>query len=149
MAIRAKSRTPTTLSTASPHDAVPDSAESASGVAPLAAMGASPISSVDGRPDPTSRGERYVVVRRCIGDRCERLNLPNPRRFFLADQSGEALPCGWCRDRFGLVWQVVPRRLMELLYDGDDAAASERVAKALYGMRKIDIAALEAAASRA
>lgn len=64
----------------------------------------------------------------------------------LTANGGEALPCGWCRDRFGLVWQVVPRRLMELLY-GDDVAAGERAAKALYGMRKIDVAALEAAAA--
>jgi predicted 3-demethylubiquinone-9 3-methyltransferase (glyoxalase superfamily) len=67
----------------------------------------------------------------------------------LTADGGEALPCGWCRDRFGLVWQVVRRRLMELLYEGGDSVAAERVAKALYGMRKIDIAALEAAASRA
>lgn len=64
----------------------------------------------------------------------------------LTADGGKALPCGWCRDRFGLVWQVVPRQVMELLY-GDDGPAAERAAKALYQMTKIDIATLEAAAA--
>jgi len=59
---------------------------------------------------------------------------------------GEEGPCGWLKDRFGLSWQVVPRRLMELLSD-PDAGRSQRAMEAMLGMRKIDIAAAEAAAA--
>ena len=59
---------------------------------------------------------------------------------------GEEGPCGWLKDRFGLSWQIVPRRLGELLGDPDTAKA-QRVAAAMLKMRKLDIAALEAAAS--
>ena len=52
---------------------------------------------------------------------------------------------GRCRDRFGLWWQIVPRRLSELLADGDRARA-RRVFEAMVAMRKFDIAALEHAA---
>lgn len=54
--------------------------------------------------------------------------------------------CGWCKDRWGLSWQIVPRRLTALLADPDPDAA-RRVSQAMLAMRKIDIAALEAAAT--
>jgi len=54
--------------------------------------------------------------------------------------------CGWCKDRWGLSWQIVPRRLTALLADPDPDAA-RRVSQAMLAMRKIDIAALEAAAA--
>ena len=54
-------------------------------------------------------------------------------------------PCGWVKDRFGLSWQVVPARLIELLGDPDEAKA-QRAMAAMLEMRKIDIAAVEAAA---
>ncbi|MBO0731989.1 MAG: VOC family protein [Acidimicrobiaceae bacterium] len=57
---------------------------------------------------------------------------------------GEEGPCGWLKDRFGLSWQVVPAVLPELL-SSPDADVAQRVAKAMFGMRKLDIAALEAA----
>jgi predicted 3-demethylubiquinone-9 3-methyltransferase (glyoxalase superfamily) len=60
-------------------------------------------------------------------------------------EGGSEQPCGWCKDRFGLSWQVVPARLMELLRDPDGGRA-QRAAAAMMGMKKIDIAALEAAA---
>jgi predicted 3-demethylubiquinone-9 3-methyltransferase (glyoxalase superfamily) len=59
---------------------------------------------------------------------------------------GEPSRCGWLKDRFGLSWQIVPRRLMELLGDPDPARAS-RAREAMLGMGKIDVAALEAAAT--
>jgi len=62
----------------------------------------------------------------------------------LAD-GGEESQCGWMKDRFGLSWQVVPRRLIELL-EGPDREAASRVSDALMTMHKIDTAALEAAA---
>ena len=58
---------------------------------------------------------------------------------------GEQGPCGWVKDRFGLSWQVVPARLLELLADADEARA-QRAMAAMLEMRKIDIAAVEAAA---
>ena len=61
---------------------------------------------------------------------------------------GEQGPCGWVKDRFGLSWQVVPARLIELLGDPDEAR-SQRAMAAMLEMRKIDIAAVEAAADAA
>jgi predicted 3-demethylubiquinone-9 3-methyltransferase (glyoxalase superfamily) len=52
--------------------------------------------------------------------------------------------CGWCKDKFGVSWQVVPRRLNELLAAPDKARA-RRVNQAMLGMKKLDIAKLEAA----
>jgi predicted 3-demethylubiquinone-9 3-methyltransferase (glyoxalase superfamily) len=61
---------------------------------------------------------------------------------------GEEGPCGWLKDRFGLSWQVVPRRLGELLAD-PDPECSQRVMRAMLEMKKIDIAGLERAAAEA
>jgi predicted 3-demethylubiquinone-9 3-methyltransferase (glyoxalase superfamily) len=61
-------------------------------------------------------------------------------------EGGEEGPCGWCKDRFGVSWQVVPNRLLELLQD-PDRERSSRAMTAMLAMRKIDVAALEAAAA--
>jgi predicted 3-demethylubiquinone-9 3-methyltransferase (glyoxalase superfamily) len=61
---------------------------------------------------------------------------------------GEESQCGWLKDRFGLSWQVVPRRLHELLSDPEPARATAAT-KAMLGMRKIVIAEVEAAAEQA
>ncbi len=58
---------------------------------------------------------------------------------------GEESQCGWCNDRFGLSWQIVPERLYELLGDPDPARAAAAT-QAMLGMRKIVIAKLEQAA---
>ena len=60
-------------------------------------------------------------------------------------EGGKTGDCGWLKDKFGLSWQVVPRRLPELLSD-PDSAKSGRVMKAMMQMEKIDIAKLEQAA---
>ena len=57
---------------------------------------------------------------------------------------GEEGPCGWCKDRFGLSWQIVPRVLGELLGD-PDARKSQRTLQAMLQMKKLDIAALRRA----
>ena len=63
----------------------------------------------------------------------------------LGADGGEPGPCGWIKDRFGLSWQVVPRRLNELLDDPDPERA-RRAMEAMLAMGKIDVAELERAA---
>jgi predicted 3-demethylubiquinone-9 3-methyltransferase (glyoxalase superfamily) len=60
---------------------------------------------------------------------------------------GQESMCGWCKDRFGLSWQIVPRVLTEAINDPDTAAA-RRAMDAMMTMKKIDIAGIEAARSR-
>ncbi|WP_341703461.1 VOC family protein [Ferrovibrio sp.] len=60
-------------------------------------------------------------------------------------EGGQIEQCGWLRDRWGLAWQITPKRLGELTR-GPDRARAKRVAAAMLQMVKIDIAALEAAA---
>ena len=62
----------------------------------------------------------------------------------LLDGGGKPNACGWLDDRFGLSWQVVPTALIELMSD-PDPKASGRVAQAMMGMQKIDIAGLRRA----
>ncbi|MFG1618503.1 VOC family protein [Nonomuraea wenchangensis] len=64
----------------------------------------------------------------------------------LTADGGEESQCGWLKDRWGLSWQIVPSRLPELISDPDPGRA-ERAMKAMLGMRKIDIRALEEAAA--
>jgi len=62
----------------------------------------------------------------------------------IVSNGGEESQCSWCKDRFGLSWQIVPRVLLEAMSDPDKAAA-KRVMEAMMGMRRIDIAAIERA----
>src|SRR5919204_1102620 len=57
---------------------------------------------------------------------------------------GQESVCGWCKDKFGLSWQIVPRVLIEAINDRDTAAA-KRAMEAMMTMKKIDIARIEAA----
>jgi predicted 3-demethylubiquinone-9 3-methyltransferase (glyoxalase superfamily) len=61
---------------------------------------------------------------------------------------GKESMCGWLQDRFGLSWQVIPRRLTELMGDSDPARA-KRVMDEMLTQVKIDVAALERAADAA
>ena len=62
----------------------------------------------------------------------------------IVGNGGNEGACSWCRDRWGFSWQIVPRALMEALKDPDRAAA-KRAMQAMMTMRRIDIAAIEAA----
>jgi predicted 3-demethylubiquinone-9 3-methyltransferase (glyoxalase superfamily) len=57
---------------------------------------------------------------------------------------GQEVACGWLKDKYGLSWQIVPKRLFELL-SGADPRKAERVTKAFMQMKKFDISALERA----
>ncbi|MBB5776314.1 VOC family protein [Nonomuraea jabiensis] len=59
---------------------------------------------------------------------------------------GEESQCGWLKDRYGLSWQIIPRRLQELIGDPDPERA-QRAVKAMLGMGKIDVQGLEDAAN--
>ena len=61
---------------------------------------------------------------------------------------GEESQCGWLKDRYGLSWQIVPSRLVELLGDPDPGRA-QRAMKAMLEMQKIDVPTLERAADGA
>ena len=63
----------------------------------------------------------------------------------LTADGGKELACGWCKDRFGLSWQIVPRQFFQLL-SGGNAAQSGRVMGAMMKMTKFIVADLEAAA---
>jgi len=58
---------------------------------------------------------------------------------------GQESQCGWCKDRFGLSWQVVPDGMADALNNPDPDKAA-RAMKAMMGMRKLDLAAIRAAA---
>jgi predicted 3-demethylubiquinone-9 3-methyltransferase (glyoxalase superfamily) len=56
---------------------------------------------------------------------------------------GEASECGWCKDKWGISWQITPRVLLDAMASGGPAA--ERAFAAMMAMQKIDVAAIEAA----
>ena len=62
----------------------------------------------------------------------------------IVGNGGKESDCGWCKDKFGLSWQIVPRVLIDALQNPDKAAA-KRAMEAMMGMKKIDIAAIERA----
>ncbi|WP_058834477.1 VOC family protein [Luteimonas abyssi] len=62
----------------------------------------------------------------------------------IVGNGGEESACGWCRDRWGLSWQITPRALTEAITSPDRAAA-KRAFDAMMTMRRIDIAAIQAA----
>ncbi|MEO8808889.1 MAG: VOC family protein [Rhodanobacter sp.] len=61
----------------------------------------------------------------------------------IIDNGGQASECGWCKDRWGLSWQITPRALTQAMAQGGDVA--KRVFEAMMEMKKIDVAKIEAA----
>ena len=62
----------------------------------------------------------------------------------IVGNGGQESMCSWCKDKFGMNWQIVPRALLKAIADPDRAAA-KRAMDAMMTMKKIDIAAIEAA----
>lgn len=62
----------------------------------------------------------------------------------IIDNGGQASECGWCKDKWGLSWQITPRALTTAMANPDRAVA-KRVFEAMMQMGKIDIATIEAA----
>ncbi len=62
----------------------------------------------------------------------------------LLSGGGKEVQCGWLVDKFGVSWQIVPKKLMAMI-SHKDRVKSARAMKAMMGMRKLDLAALEAA----
>jgi predicted 3-demethylubiquinone-9 3-methyltransferase (glyoxalase superfamily) len=62
-------------------------------------------------------------------------------------EGGEEGPCGWLKDRYGVSWQVIPEGMDELMKDLDQGRV-RRGMEAMFGMKKIDLAAMMAAADR-
>ncbi len=62
----------------------------------------------------------------------------------IVNNGGQESECGWCKDKWGLSWQITPRVLTEAINDPDRAAA-KRAFNAMMTMRKIDVAAIEKA----
>ena len=62
----------------------------------------------------------------------------------IVGNGGAESMCGWCKDKWGLNWQITPRVLTDVMTSGDTAAA-KRAFEAMMTMKKIDVAAIEAA----
>ena len=102
---------------------------------------------LDGQPVTALNGGPHYTFTEAVSFTVECADQAEVDRYWeTLSEGGEQGPCGWLKDRFGLSWQIVPTRLTELLAD-PDRERSQRVMKAMLGMRKIDIAELEAAAA--
>ena len=62
----------------------------------------------------------------------------------IINNGGVEVDCGWCKDRWSFAWQITPQRLLDLIAS-DDRAEAQRAFEAMMTMKKIDIAALDAA----
>lgn len=64
--------------------------------------------------------------------------------YAIVGSGGEESQCGWCKDKWGISWQITPRALIDALSDPNPAAA-KRAFDAMMGMKRIDVAAIESA----
>ena len=67
----------------------------------------------------------------------------------IVGNEGAESACGWCKDKWGVNWQITPKRMMELIWDNPDPASAKRAMDAMMQMRKLDIATIERAAAAA
>ena len=90
---------------------------------------------------PHTEAVSFVIV---TEDQAETDRLWNA----IVGNGGKESDCGWCKDRWGVNWQITPRRLLAF-YDDPDPARTRAAFEAMMTMKKIDIAALNAAADAA
>lgn len=118
-------------------EGVPDTPEGKVYVVNLSIMGI-PAMLLDGGPHfPQTEAFSFQIA---TGDQAETDRYWNA----IVGNGGEEGQCGWCKDKWGVSWQIAPRQLTEALA-GADREAAARVQQAMMPMRKIDIAAIEAA----
>ena len=97
-----------------------------------------PCTGLNGGPGITHNEEFSFQV--LTDDQAETDRLWNA----IIGNGGKASECGWCKDKWGLSWQITPRVLMDAVTDPDPRVA-KRAFDAMMGMTKIDVAAIEAA----
>jgi len=101
-----------------------------------------PYLGLNGGPQfPQSEAVSFIIL---TDDQAETDRLWNA----IVGNGGQESMCGWCKDRWGVSWQITPRRLMQF-YSDPNPARARAAFQAMMNMRKIDIAALEAAADAA
>ena len=96
--------------------------------------------------------ERALGYARLVGAECAQVFAKSPRQWrgsavdlekAAAFVEARSSACGWCKDRWGLSWQITPRALTDAMAMGGEVA--KRAFEAMMGMGKIDVAAIEAA----
>jgi predicted 3-demethylubiquinone-9 3-methyltransferase (glyoxalase superfamily) len=97
---------------------------------PFLAINAGPL-------DPFNHAVSFVIT---CADQAEIDPLWKAR-----SDGGSIEQCGWLKDRYSVSWQIVPAILAEMMKDRDRARAKKRVAEAMLGMVKLDIAGLQKA----
>lgn len=105
---------------------------------------------LDGQPFTALNGGPEFAFTEAVSFQIDCADQAEVDRYWetLTTGGGQEGECGWLKDRYGLSWQVVPRRLVELLTDPDPGRA-QRAMRAMLSMRKIVIAEAEAAADAA
>ena len=98
-----------------------------------------PCIGINGGPAPFQHNEAFSI-QVATQDQAETDRFWNA----IVGNGGQESACGWCKDRWGISWQITPRALTEGLAD-PDPAARKRVFQAMMTMRKIDIAGIVAA----
>ncbi len=105
-------------------------------------LGGTPFTGLNGGPDFTFNEAISFIID------CEDQAEVDRLWETLTADGGEPGPCGWLKDRFGVSWQIVPRRLNELMGDPDPERA-RRAMEAMLKMGKIEVDELERAAAAA
>lgn len=100
-----------------------------------------PYMALDGNGSYQSRPDHSIAITTLDQEETDRLWAA------LTDGGSEG-PCGWCSDRFGVHWQVIPASMTKLLGDPDREAAG-RARAAMMNMKKIDLAAMQSAFDQA
>ncbi len=93
---------------------------------------------INGGSDYAQNGSASIVYRTQTQEETDRVWEA------LLGSTGTELPCAWLKDQFGMMWQIVPQQLIDAL-SSPDAGAAQRAQQAMFQMKKIDIAAIEAA----